>query len=120
MCCMSPFITTSIHHPHNASSTVTACDTTLMCSLCCDRRWYALSHFSPPLYWHVAAIEIELGDGGWMHPWIGDLDHDMSYQHDGSDGPDGNGDGDGDGTTTTTTTITTTMITTRGSSIIAL
>lgn len=35
----------------------------------------------------------------------------MSYQHDGSDGPDGNGDGDGDGTTTTTMMITTTMIT---------
>lgn len=120
MCCMSPFITTSIHHPHNASSTATACDTTLMCSLCCDRRWYALSHFSPPLYWHVAAIEIQLGDGGWMHPWMGDLDHDMSYQHDGSDGPDGNGDGDGDGTTTTTMMITMTMITMRGSSIIAL
>lgn len=55
-----------------------------------------------------------------MHPWMGDLDHDMSYQHDGSDGPDGNGDGDGDGTTTTTTMITTTTITMRGSSIIAL
>lgn len=54
-----------------------------------------------------------------MHPWMGDLDHDMSYQHDGSDGPDGNGDGDGDGTTTTTTMITTTMITMRGSSIIS-
>lgn len=50
-----------------------------------------------------------------MHPWMGDLDHDMSYQHDGSDAPDGDGDGDGDGTTTTTT-----MITMRGSSIIAL
>lgn len=60
------------------------------------------------------------GDGGWMHPWMGHLDHDMSYQHNGSDGPDGNGDGDGDGTTTTTTMITTTMITRRGSSIIAL
>lgn len=56
---------------------------------------------------------------GCIHGWE-DLDHDMSYQHDGSDGPDGNGDGDGDGTTTTTTTITTTMITMRGSSIIAL
>lgn len=54
-----------------------------------------------------------------MHPWIGHLDHDMSYQHDGSDAPDGDGDGDGDGMTTTTT-ITTTMITMRGSSIIAL
>lgn len=53
-----------------------------------------------------------------MHPWMGDLDHDMSYQHDGSDGPDGNGDGDGDGTTTTMM-ITTTMITMRGSSIIS-
>lgn len=55
-----------------------------------------------------------------MHPWMGHLDHDMSYQHDGSDAPDGDGDGDGDGTTTTTTMITTTMITMRGSSIIAL